>query len=39
MGTKKPRLHDFLTKTKRRAHLVPNSDHETRKTMLITQKA
>jgi hypothetical protein len=28
---KQPRLHDFLTKMKTKACLVPNLDHETRK--------
>jgi hypothetical protein len=33
---KQQRLQDFLTKTKTKANIVPNLDHETRKTRTKT---
>ncbi len=33
---KQPRLHDLLTKMKTNACLVPNLDHETKKTRTRT---
>jgi len=33
---KQPRLQDFLTKTKTKVGLVPNPNHETRKTRIKT---